>query len=277
MNRWIDSHNHFWRYQAKEFSWISDNMTAIRRDFLPPELWDELQGAGVSGTVAVQARQSVEETEWLLEVADENPFVVGVVGWLPLAERSLEQALERFAVRKKLKGVRHVVQDEPDENFILRSDFNDGVTALRDRDLAYDILIFERHLPQTIEFVDRHPDQIFVLDHIAKPQFGTGSIRPWSDRIKELSRRENVFCKLSGMVTEISGREWTEENLVPFFETVLNAFGPERLMFGSDWPVLLLASSYARWAATVRGLIGRLSSTEQQSIMGGTAVRAYRL
>ena len=273
----IDSHNHFWRYRAEEFGWITEDMTSIRRDFLPHDLQPELREAGFVGTVAVQARQSVAETEWLLQLADENPFVAGVVGWLPLAAPELRGTLERFASYKKLKGVRHIVQDEADDNYILSPDFNKGVTALREFDLVYDILIFERHLPQTIQFVDLHPDQVFVLDHIGKPQMDKGDTRLWSERMKELARRQNVYCKLSGMATETGRADWTEEKLTPFFAGALEAFGPQRLLFGSDWPVVLVVSSYARWAMAVQRFIGQLSPGEQQSIMGDTATRVYKL
>ena len=229
------------------------------------------------GTVAVQARQSLAETEWLLQLADENPFVAGVVGWLPLAAPELRGTLERFASYKKLKGVRHIVQAEADDNYILSLDFSKGVTALREFDLVYDILIFERHLPQTIQFVDLHPDQVFVLDHIGKPQMDKGDTRLWSERMKELARRQNVYCKLSGMATETGRADWTEEKLTPFFAGALEAFGPQRLLFGSDWPVVLVVSSYARWAMAVQRFIGQLSPGEQQSIMGDTATRVYKL
>ncbi len=277
MSAGIDAHNHFWRYRVEEYGWIGPGMERIRRDFLPQDLLSEIGAAGVAGTVAVQARQTLEETEWLLELADTCDFIKGVVGWAPFLDRSLEEEVARFLQRGKLKGLRHVIHDEPDPNFILRADFNEGIASLGKFGLVYDILIFERHLPQTIEFVDRHPNQVFVVDHIAKPKIREGKLLPWQKHIAELARRENVSCKISGMVTEASWTSWKESDLVPYFETVLAAFGPKRLLFGSDWPVLLVASEYPIWVETVRGLVSRLSIDEQQQIMGGTATGIYNL
>lgn len=273
----IDAHHHLWQYSPVEYGWISDEMAVLQRDFLPDDLNREIQAAGVSGAVAVQARQTLGETEWLLGLAEQNDFMLGVVGWVPLADPGLPAILERLAARPKLKGVRHVVQDEPDDNFILREDINAGVSALNRASLVYDILIFERHLPQAIAFVDRHPDQPFVLDHVAKPRITTGEISPWKERIAELARRPNICCKLSGMVTEADWGNWTEEQLQPYMETVLEAFGPSRLMFGSDWPVCLLATEYARWFELVSRFVRRLSADEQAEVLGGTAARIYNL
>ena len=273
----IDAHHHLWQYRPAEYGWISDKMAVLQRNFLPDDLKREVQAVGVSGAVAVQARQTLGETEWLLGLADQNDFMLGVVGWVPLADPGLPAILERLAARPKLKGVRHVVQDEPDDNFILREEINAGVVALKRVNLVYDILVFERHLPQTIAFVDRHPDQPFVLDHIAKPRIKAGEISPWKERIAELARRPNVCCKLSGMVTEADWRSWTEEQLRPYMDVVLEAFGPSRLMFGSDWPVCLLATEYARWFELVSRFVGRLSADEQAEVLGGTAARIYNL
>jgi L-fuconolactonase len=273
----VDSHHHLWKYSREEYSWMADGMDVIRRDFLPGDLSAVLSEAGIDGAVTVQARQTVEETAWLLDLASRTPFMLGVVGWIPLVEDSAGQWLEKFAADPKLKAVRHVVHDEPDDRYLLRDDFNRGIDRLRDHRLVYDILIFERHLPQTIEFVDRHPTQVFVLDHIAKPRIREAMISPWRERMFELAKRENVYCKLSGLVTEADWKLWTADQLRPYFETVLSAFGPQRLMFGSDWPVMLLASPYRRWAELVRSWIAELSDSERERIMGGTAVEAYRL
>jgi L-fuconolactonase len=252
-------------------------MGVIRRDFGPRDLLEEIRAAGIDGVVSVQARQSVAETEWLLELAGNNDFIKGVVGWVPLILENVTADLERYAAHAKLRGVRHVVHDEADDFFILREDFNRGVSELKRFGLAYDVLIFEKHLPQTIEFLDRHPDQVFVIDHIAKPLIKEGMLEPWSRLMHEVAKRENVFCKLSGMVTEADWKAWTPESLAPYAETVLEAFGPSRVMFGTDWPVCLLASGYQRWVDTVRGFAGQLSEFEQAQIFGGTAVRAYGL
>ncbi len=273
----IDAHHHFWRYNAAEYGWITDEMSLLRRDFLPAELEAEIAGAGIDGVVSVQARQSLAETEWLLQLADEQSFIRGVVGWIPLTAPEAGEIAARLSARRKLKGVRHVLQDEPDEFYMLRVDFNRGVAALADAGLAYDILIFDRHLPQTIRFVDRHPNQVFILDHVAKPRIRDGMFSPWRDNISNLAKRENVFCKISGMVTEADWTRWSEEDLRPYFDAVLEAFTPQRLMFGSDWPVCLLACGYRQWCEVVSRAIGRLSAAEQAEIFGGAAVRAYRL
>ncbi len=273
----IDAHHHFWRYTPEEYGWIGEEMAALRRDFLPADLATERAGASLDATVAVQARQSLEETEWLLGLAAQHPFIKGVVGWVALAGPDVAAVLARLAARPQLKGVRHVVQGEPDDRFILRDDFNCGVAALAPLGLAYDILILPRHLPHAIAFVDRHPDQTFVLDHMAKPLVKAGRMEPWASQMRELARRPHVYCKVSGLVTEADFRSWTEAQLRPYFEVVLDAFGPRRLMFGSDWPVCLAASGYRRWHAVVAGWVARLSGDEQDRFWGGTAVEAYRL
>ncbi|HLX69380.1 MAG TPA: amidohydrolase family protein [Verrucomicrobiae bacterium] len=273
----IDSHHHFWKYNPTEYGWIDDSMRVIRRDFFPEDLRTEITAARVDGVISVEAQQSTVETQRLLDFAAQHDFIKGVAGWVELISTKAGAQLEQFATNRKLKSVRHVVQGEPDENFILRDDFNRGIRELTRFGLAYDILIFERHLPQTIRFVDAHPGQIFILDHLAKPRIKDNLLEPWRANICELARRENIFCKLSGMVTEADYNTWTEAQLRPYFETALEAFGPKRLMFGSDWPVCLVACSYARWHALVSNWIGQLSAGEQDSILGGTAVEAYKL
>jgi len=272
----IDAHHHFWRYNTRDYGWISDEMAVLRRDFLPSDLKPELDRAGIDRVVSVQARQCVEETEWLLSLAGENDFIAGVVGWLPIASPEFPALLERFAANPKLRALRHVVQDEPDDRFILGDAFNRGVDRILPTGLAYDILIFERHLPYAIEFVRRHaPEQVFVLDHIAKPKIAAGELRPWADELRKLAAFPNVFCKLSGLVTEADIHAWTPEQLRPYMETVLEAFGPDRVMFGSDWPVCTCAATYSRWRGVVGDFIAGLSEHEQASIMGGTALKAY--
>jgi L-fuconolactonase len=273
----IDSHHHFWKYSPAAYGWIDDSMAALRRDFIPDDLQQEIAHADIHGVVSVQARQTVGETEWLLSLADKHSFIKGVVGWLPLADAGVKAVIEKFARNPRLRGVRHVVQGEPDDRFILGADFNRGVALLKDFGLVYDILIFERHLPPSIEFVDRHPEQVFVLDHIAKPRIKDNAIEPWRKHIKELARRGNVYCKASGMVTEAGYKNWDEAQLRPYFDTVLDAFGPRRLMFGSDWPVCLVASSYVRWVEVVHRLAGRLTADERAWLFGKTAIQAYAL
>lgn len=273
----IDSHHHFWRYDPIEYGWLDDAMKSIRRDFLPEHLRSEIAAAGVGGVVSVQARQCLAETQWLLDLAAQNDFIKGVVGWVNLSSPSVGADLERFSQNAKLKSVRHVIQGEPDDDFILRDDFNRGVSGLKRFNLAYDILIFERHLPQTIKFVDAHPHQVFVLDHLAKPRIKENLFEPWNRNLRELARRPNVYCKISGLVTEADYARWNEAQLRPYFEAALEAFGPPRLMFGSDWPVCLVACGYARWHKLVSGWIFSLTAGEQARILGGTASEAYRL
>ncbi|HCE43235.1 MAG TPA: amidohydrolase [Lentisphaeria bacterium] len=273
----IDSHHHFWKYDPVEYSWIDDPMEKIRRDFLPEDLAMVIKDAGVDGVISVQARQSLEETKWLLDLSRQNSFIKGVVGWVPLTSPKLETILSGLTHDHELKSVRHVIQGESDDNFILRDDFNRGVGLLEKVNLAYDILILEKHLPQTIEFVDMHPAQVFILDHIAKPKIGKNILSPWRENMIELARRQNVYCKISGMVTEADYLGWTEEQLQPYFDTVIEAFGPDRLMFGSDWPVCTVACEYRRWIEITRKNISRLSASEQERILSGTAIEAYKL
>jgi len=272
----VDAHQHFWRYSEEEYGWISDPMAAIRRDFLPGDLRPMLLDTGIDATVAVQARQSLEETDWLLDLADAHDWIAGVVGWVPLASSRTHETLEELAARPKLKGVRHVLQGEPDE-YMQRDDFNAGIALLRRYSLTYDVLVLERQLPVAIQLVDRHPEQPFVLDHVAKPLIAAHELEPWRTQIRELARRPHVACKLSGMVTEAAFDTWTVEDLRPYIETVLECFGPGRLMFGSDWPVCTVASSYARWVGVVRDFTAELTEDEQESIFGGNAARFYGL
>lgn len=253
-------------------------MSSIRRDFLPLDLRTELREAGFNGSVSVQARETVDETRWLLELAKKYPDIIrGVVGWVPLSSPRVHSDLSELAENSALKGVRHLVQGEPDDSFILGRDFNRGVSQLLDFRLAYDILIFERHLSYASVFVDRHPKQIFVLDHIAKPKIAKGELQPWADHLQEIAKRPNVVCKLSGIVTEANYKKWRKEDLAPYMDVVLKSFGPDRIMFGSDWPVCLVATTYAGWADIVKEQIHALSKPEQDAILGGTAQRVYRL
>jgi L-fuconolactonase len=272
----IDAHQHFWKYSAAEYGWIDDHVSVIRRDFLPPDLESEIRSAGIDGVVSVQARQTLQETLWLLTLAAQIDFIKGVVGWVPLTEPSIRDALDRLRSDLRLRGVRHVVQDEPD-GYLLRRDFNVGVSVLREMGLAYDLLIHERQLPEATRFVDLHPHQIFVLDHLAKPRVKENRLDPWRERIRELARRENVYCKVSGLVTEADFKAWTNAQLQPYLETVLEAFGPARLMFGTDWPVCLVACPYRRWYNVVSRFAASLSPEEQTNLFGRTAARAYGL
>jgi L-fuconolactonase len=273
----IDAHHHLWRYLPPGPAWMADGMEGLRRDFLIEDLRAVTAEVGVTGTIVVETERTVEETAWLSQVAASDDLIRGVVGWAPLTSPAVVAELERIASLPKMKAIRHPIHDESDDRFLLRDDFNRGVAALKQFDLRYDILIFERHLPQTIQFVDRHPDQVFILDHVAKPRIRDRVFSPWRENIRKLARRSNVYCKVSGMVTEADWHTWSDKVISPYIEAVVEAFTPNRLMFGSDWPVMTLASSYGRWMATIQSAIAQLSVTEKERILGGTAVEAYGL
>lgn len=273
----IDAHHHLWRYSAQEYGWLDESMKTLQRDFLAQDLMQELAAAGVDGTVAVQARQTLEETRWLLKLADECPAIRGVVGWAPIAGEDFPEVMGEFEDQPKLKGLRHVIQGEKDENYILRADFNAGIEAMQGSGLVYDILIHERQLPQTIDFVDEYPDQVFVLDHVAKPLIGKGILEPWAENLRELGQRPNVWCKVSGIVTEADWSTWTPETLRPYLDVVVEAFGVDRLMAGSDWPVCLVACEYGRWFEVLREYFAECSASEREAIFGGTAIGVYGL
>ncbi|HYP17367.1 MAG TPA: amidohydrolase family protein, partial [Opitutus sp.] len=251
--------------------------TALRRDFLPADLEREIGAAGIEGVISVQARQTLEETRWLLDLAREHAFIRGVVGWVPLVAPDVGETLATLAASEpKLRSVRHVLQGEPN-GYMLGEAFNQGLARLASLNLVYDLLVFERQLPEAITLVDRHPSQRFVLDHIAKPRIAAGEFEPWARNIRDLARRPNVYCKLSGMVTEADRTSWSDSQLRPYFDHVVSCFGPSRLMFGSDWPVCLDVCDYARWRQMVGRWTNLLTADEQARIFGETAVEAYRL
>ncbi len=273
----IDAHQHFWAYNPADYGWIGPGMEILKRDFLPPDLAPLLQQAGLDGSVAVQARQSLTETEWLLALADAYPFIQGVVGWVDLNAPDAAGQLEHFANYPKLCGLRHVLQDEPDDRFMLRETFLRGLRAVVELDLTYDILIFPRHLPVACELVEQFPEGRFVLDHIAKPLIKDSQLAPWDRDIRRLAAFPNVTCKVSGMVTEANWQSWQPADFRPYLDLIFEAFGPGRIMFGSDWPVCTLAGSYARVVNLVADYAARLSDSEQADVWGETARRFYGL
>jgi L-fuconolactonase len=273
----IDAHQHFWIYDSREYEWIDDSMAALRRDFLPHDLKPELDQAGFQGSVAVQARQTTEETRWLLQLAASSPFILGVVGWVDLQSPDVRSQLREFSQNPKLVGVRHVVQGEPDERFMLRPEFLRGIAALEEFDLAYDILIYTRHLTVAAEFVRQFPRQRFVLDHLAKPPIKDGSLQPWARGVEELAAFPNVMCKLSGMVTEADRQHWRPEHMAPYLDVAFKCFGPERLMIGSDWPVCSVAAPYSRAMSVVKDYLARCSAADQEAVLGGNAQRFWKL
>ncbi|MES2439292.1 MAG: amidohydrolase family protein [Verrucomicrobiota bacterium] len=274
----IDSHHHLWNYSPAEYPWIPPG-TPLAQNQLFPELEQVTEAAGVDATVVVQARQLLAESEWLLSLANSTDLIAGVVGWVPLIDKNVGEPLGRLAAHPKFKAVRHVLQDEPD-GYFLRDDFHRGLTLLPDLDLRYDLLIFQRQLPVAIQLVDRQPDLGIIIDHIAKPEIRKGQIdSAWKADMAELAKRENVLgVKISGMVTEMRDPEIDPATLRAYFETALELFGADRLMFGTDWPVCLLRiDSYQSWAEMVRSFVADLTDQEQQAILHGNAVRCYDL
>jgi L-fuconolactonase len=270
----IDSHQHFWSYSSEEYPWIQPDWQ-IKRDFLPADLEPLLEAAGFNGTIAVQARQTVDESRWLLQLADESPVIKGVVGWVDLRSAEVESQLEELSQHPKFVGVRHVVQDEPDENFMLRDEFQNGIGKLKPFGLTYDILIFPKQLPAAIKLVEEFPEQAFVLDHIAKPLIRNGVIEPWREQIQELASHRNCWCKVSGMVTEADWNDWKPEDFKPYLDVVFGAFGADRLMFGSDWPVCLLACEYERVCRLINEHVRNHLPADQAMFFGGNAARFY--
>ena len=270
----VDAHQHFWRYDPREYAWIDDRMTALKRDFLPMDLAPHLEQAGVDATIAVQTQQTLDETRWLLQLADEHPFIAGVVGWVDLQADGVEAQLDSLR-HPRLSGIRHIVQSEPDDRFLLGAAFGRGIAALGQAGLPYDILIYPRHLPVAADFVARFPSQPFVLDHLAKPEIRSAAIDDWARDLRRLAAAPNVCCKLSGLVTEADWRTWTPAGIEPYLDVAFDAFGPSRLLAGSDWPVCTLAADYSRTMAVVRDYLGRFPSAAREAVLGGNARRVY--
>lgn len=265
----LDAHQHFWHFSPDDYGWMDDRMEVIRRDFLPVDLKPLLDDSGFHGCIAVQARQCLEETAWLLELADTHDFIRGVVGWVDLRSDELPDQLERFASHPKLVGVRHVVHDEPEDDFMLGEAFRRGIARLHEHGLTYDLLLFPKHLPVAAELVREFPEQPFVLDHIAKPPIARGELAPWREDLIELAKSPNVFCKLSGMVTETTWHQWQPADFRPYLDAVLDAFGPERVMIGSDWPVCTLSGDYRSTMSIVTGFV------QDERILGDNCARFY--
>jgi L-fuconolactonase len=272
----IDAHQHFWVYDQLDYDWIDESMAAIRRNFLPADLKPLLEKNGFEGSVVVQARQTLDETRWLLELAEANPFILGVVGWVDLRSSRLRMELQSFAKNRKLVGIRHVVQSEPD-NFLLQPDFLRGISMLEEFDLAYDILIYTKHLPIAVKFVERFPRQRFVLDHLAKPPIMSGAVEDWANGLRRLAVFPNVFAKVSGLVTEADCQAWTPEDFRPYLNVAFECFGPSRLMIGSDWPVCMVGASYEQTVDLVKDYLNAYPPEERAAVLGGNAAKFWRL
>jgi len=271
----LDAHQHFWKYNAAKYGWIDERMGALKRDFLPGDLRPILEADGFDGSICVQARQDLEETQWLLDLADENDFVKGVVGWVDLCSGELAGQLDDLAKRKKLVGVRHIVQAEPDDEFMRRQDFRRGIAQLRERGLTYDLLLYPRHLPVAVKLAREFPDQPFVVDHIAKPEIAAGVLAPWDRDVRELAKLDNVWCKVSGMVTEAKWKAWKAADFRPYLDVVFEAFSPDRLMIGSDWPVCTLSADYRATMGIVTEYLGQLPADSQEKVLGGNCAEFY--
>lgn len=276
MNKRIDSHQHFWKFDPVRDSWIDDSMQKIQRDFLPEDLLPLLTENKFQGCVAVEAHQSEQQTNFLLDLASKNDFIKGVVGWVDLRNKNISERLDSFSNDKIIKGFRHVLQAEADD-FMLRNDFRNGIAALREFDFTYDILIFHRQLPAAIDLVNRFPEQKFVIDHIAKPNIKSGEIASWEKDIKEISKAENVMCKVSGMVTEADWNNWKFQDLVPYLDVIFENFSADRILFGSDWPVCNVAAEYSKVVNTLEDYMAQFSIQEQNKIWFENAAAFYKL
>lgn len=273
----IDAHQHFWKYSRQEYEWIENSMQCLQRNFLPEDLKPELDANGFDGSITVQARQSLQETEWLLDLAERSQWILGVVGWVDLQAADVRTQLRKASCNPKLVGIRHIVQSEPDDRFLMRPEFQRGVSALEEFGLAYDILVYAKHLPVAVEFVQCFPRQRFVVDHLAKPRIKDGEISDWTEGIRQLALCQNVSCKLSGLITEADWTHWTAEQITPYLDVAFDTFGPLRLMIGSDWPVCLVAGSYARAVQLVKDYIHRRAAAFEEDVLGQNAARFYRL
>lgn len=273
----IDSHQHFWRYNPIKDAWITNEMKVIQRDFMPAELFSLLQSASMDGCVAVQANQSESETNFLLQLAADNDYIKGVVGWIDLCAENISDRLSHYAAYKKLKGFRHIVQAEPSDDFLLRPDFCSGISQLANYHFTYDLLIFPKHLPFAKTLAEQFPSQLFVIDHLAKPDFKSADFKEWEKGIRDIAKHQNVYCKVSGLVTEADWNNWSVEDFTYCLDVVTESFGVERLMYGSDWPVCLLGGSYIEVTSIVEQYFAGYSLEEKANIFGLNAIQFYNL
>jgi L-fuconolactonase len=272
----IDTHVHFWKYDKKRDAWITDDMKILKQDHLPAHLIPTLKRNGVDGCVAVQAGQSEYETHFLVELAKTHSEIKGVVGWTDLQNKNVEERLQFFSQYNSIKGWRHVVQSEPDD-FLLREDFQNGIKALAPFNYTYDILIYHYQLKPALEFVSKFPSQKFVIDHCAKPDIGKKNINEWKILMNEMSKHPNVYCKLSGLFTETKWKQWSAADFYPYLDTVFEAFGADRLMFGSDWPVMLLSGIYVQWKSLLEKYMENFVEEDRLKVLGENAIEFYNL
>ncbi len=273
----IDSHQHFWKYDPVRDSWITEDMGVIRKDFFPEDLEPILKDNGIDGCVVVQSDQSEKENYFQISNADKHDFIKGIVGWINLSASNIEERLEYFSQFKKLKGYRHVLQGEPQRDFMLRPDFLNGISLLNKYNFTYDILVFPDQLKFVKQFVAKFPEHRFVIDHIAKPYIKDSILNGWQDDMNAIAEHKNVFCKISGMVTEAKWDNWLKTDFDPYMDVVVNAFGTDRVMFGSDWPVCLVAAKYNEVLDIVKDYFSGYSDNEREKVFGGNAIKFYSL
>ena len=273
----MDAHQHFWQYDPARHTWMDDKMTALKTDFLPLDLLPHLQNASLDGCMAVQADQSEDENAFLLSLAEKHDFIEGIVGWVDLCAENVEQQLDYYKQFSKMKGFRHILQDENQRDFMLRPDFLKGVAQLKKYNFTYDILIFTNQLAYTLDFIKLLPEQKFVIDHIAKPLIKEQIVGDWKDSMIQIASFKNVYCKISGLVTDADWRGWRKEDFKVYLDIVVEAFGTDRIMYGSDWPVCQLAATYEEQLDIVKEYFSSFSQIEQEQFFGGNAVRFYHL
>lgn len=273
----IDAHQHFWSYNPSDYSWIGKKEGVLKQDFLPLQLKDELQKVKINGCLAVQANQSEKENEFLLSLANKYDFIKGVVGWIDLVSPNVEDRAKHFSKDKKFKGVRHILQSEKDEMFMVRPEFRRGISCLEKFNLTYDLLVYYHQLPVAITLVEQYPSQKFVLDHIGKPDIKKGSLGSWKKDIFKLASYQNVYCKLSGLVTEANWQDWSYQTFVQYMEVVLEAFGINRIMVGSDWPVCLLAANYTEVIEVAEKFFQNFTNEEKDKVFGKNASEFYNI
>ena len=272
----LDSHQHFWKYSPQQHNWIDDSMVSLKRDFLPNDLEPHLIENKIEACVVVQADQSEKETEFLLELATQYEFIKGVVGWVDLRAKNVEERLQFYSQNQYFKGVRHIVQSEK-QDFLLDPAFQNGIGKLGNLNLTYDLLIYSHQIEAAIKLVSQFPNQKFVLDHLAKPNIKNGKIDPWKNQIQRMAQFSNVSCKISGMVTEADHSQWKPSDFIPYLDIVFDAFGENRILFGSDWPVCLLAASYQEVYHLITDYTANFSLEQRDKLFGGNAERIYNI
>lgn len=272
----LDSHQHFWKYSPQQHNWIDDSMVSLKRDFLPNDLEPHLIENKIEACVVVQADQSEKETEFLLELATQYEFIKGVVGWVDLRAKNVEERLQFYSQNQYFKGVRHIVQSEK-QDFLLDPAFQNGIGKLGNLNLTYDLLIYSHQIEAAIKLVSQFPNQKFVLDHLAKPNIKNGKIDPWKNQIQRMAQFSNVSCKISGMVTEADHTQWKPSDFIPYLDIVFDAFGENRILFGSDWPVCLLAASYQEVYQLITDYTANFSLEQRDKLFGANAERFYNI